>query len=282
MLLVAVVVTASGGAPSTGVGSSDDFEEQNRIETERMERDALKPEDEAKITAAEDDIDPPPTVDPGYTVVNEPVVTIELPIQTFEQAISAADYVFTATIVGVSDPLWNTSTGEYGSHADWEDTSVDPFQWQQIDVVVTEDVRGNLEGGRGDGLRLACAIVAQDYCGFGSTAIGASLLVGGNRWTIEYRDGTTIEVYDIHPQATYISFPGGPALRLLDVNSGNWHIFGGASADMPDETTVDVVRSLDELVARALNPNVPLEQQLGYDELYGTRDTNPDAAEIVP
>jgi hypothetical protein len=247
-----------------------------------MERDALKPEDEGKITAAEDDIGPPPTIDSGYAVLDEPVVTVDIPSQTFEEAISAADYVFTATVVRVSDPMWNTSTGEYGRHADWDDTGIDPFQWQQIDVVVIDDVRGNLEVGRGEELKLICGVVAQDYCGFGATAIGALLLVGATDWTIEYRDGAKVEAYDIHSQATYVSFGNGPALRLYDVTSGNWHIFGGDAAPMPDETTVDVVRSIDELVQRALNPDIPLEDQLGYEEIYGSHDPNPDAAETVP
>ena len=99
---------------------------------------------------------------------------------------------------------------------------------------------------------------------------------------IEFLDGATTEAYDIHPQATYVSFPGGPALRLFDVTSGSWHTFGGASAVMPDATTVDVARSLDELVVRARHPDTPLEEQLGYDQIYGPRDTNPDAAEVVP
>lgn len=286
LLCAAMVISASCGAPDidSGPASGDDFETQNRIELERMSRDAFDPEDEGEITAAADDINPEQPTTPPTSADDEwsYTVTLEFVTETFEGAIDAADYVFTATIVRVSDPRWNTADGRLGGRADWVGAAVQPYQWQQIDVMLAEDVRGNLTAAPGEELRLIYGIAEPYSHPFDDSAVGASLLVGAGDWTVEYLDGTTVDGYDIHSQATYVSFPGGPAVRLLDARTGNWHTFGGASAVMPDATTVDVARSLDELVERARHPDTPLEEQLGYDQIYGPRDPNPDAAEVVP
>lgn len=286
LLAAATLLTASCGAPDVGGGSeaNEEFEEQNRVETERMERDALKPEDEGRVTAAEDDMDPSLANDPGYEVLDEPLIIADYPLRTFEEAIAAADYVFTATIVSVSDgQMWNTADGRYGSHDDWEGTGVDPFAWQQIEVIVTEIVLGDLKVEPDEKLQLVYDAAQPSFHAFDVSAVGASLLVGATDWTIEFLDGTTTKAFDIHPQATYISFSEGPALRLYDANNGaDWQDLGGPSAKAPAQTSVGVAKSLEELVARALNLDIPAERQLGYYEIYGPRTTNPNASDIVP
>ncbi len=277
---------AEGAAAVPAVSTTDEeFLRENSIEQERYERDRLEPEDEAAITAEQDDLGPPDTTLPPVVVDDENWYYswhADTPLLTFEQAIVGAPEVFVAEIVGVAEgTVWNTPDGTLGRRSEWADSRAVPMEWQVVRVRVDRTLRGTLNSGViAD---LAYWVAAPGFHKLDDSAVGARILVGAEWIPVGYRDGTTRDILFLGATRSWLQFTDtGPALRFYDPGTGsNWKTLGGPDAPIPGRSSGDIARTLDEVVVRAADPSPNIEDHLGYEEIYRPADLSP-TSDIVP
>ena len=138
-------------------------------------------------------------------------------------------------------------------------------------MVVDKVVRGPFE--IGDKVDLAYYIVTPGFEALDSSVLGSDVFIGVEQVAIEYQDGSKAEMLWLYPSVSYISIDGGPAVSVFSpVTFATWRSIGPETVAVPETSTLNVVRSLDELVERATNPSDNVEDHLGYEEIYGSRE----------
>jgi hypothetical protein len=206
-------------------------------------------------------------------------------LNTFEGWVQASDFVVVGKVLAVSQPVWNSASGEMWLPDDPDTAKNDvgdplnpPEEYQVVEIEVELTLKGSADPNldRAEPGGTAELVHSLTYGGelLSADLVGRRVLLMGSTRSFWWQDGTEDKVLTFGAQATYAELEPGVGVRLFDDMSGTTLAEREALArDFKGDSTLNVA-NFDELIERATNPETALEAQLGWLEL--TSGGHPD------
>ncbi len=211
----------------------------------------------------------------GSARMGAPVVMADWAAYPFEGIVTSSDVVVVGTVESV-DPVtkWSTPDGALEpTYSSGDMPGGLPEEWQEVTVAVDQvivDTRGFVSTAP---LVVRYPVTEPGYEPISVSQQGARILVSAFFSRVPYTDGSIVEQLTLDPQGTYLETTTGDMAQLFSVADGSYYSVRAAGITSGC-SQADVV-ALDELVARATDPDSDETEWLGYgDEAFSCPESN--------